>query len=333
MSQLDFLALGDITTDSFIKLSDVRIDHDRDEGDKGQDEICFRFGDKIEYEDLTDVRAVGNSPNAAVSASRLGLNSAVNTNLGDDQNGNECLASLEDDGVITDYVIQHEGKQTNHHFVLRYKAERTILVKHHVYDYELPKFKSVPRFIYLSSVGENTIDHHEEIADYVENNDTNLAFQPGTFQMKMGYEKLKRIYENSFLYFSNKEEAQLVLDNDTDDIEILLREMHERGPDIAVITDGREGAYAYDGETGWHQPMYPDPATPVDRTGAGDSFSSTFTAALALGEDIPTALRWGPVNSMSVVQHIGAQEGLLTREKLLEHLENAPADYEPTEIM
>ena len=80
-------------------------------------------------------------------------------------------------------------------------------------------------------------------------------------------------------------------------------------------------------------PMYPDPAPPVDRTGAGDSFSSTFTAALGLGMSIPEALSWGPINSMSVVQYVGAQEGLLTREKLLEHLANAPDFYKAEKII
>ena len=78
--------------------------------------------------------------------------------------------------------------------------------------------------------------------------------------------------------------------------------------------------------------MYPDPKDPVDRTGAGDSFSSTFTAAIALGKSPAEALSWGPVNSMSVVQYIGAQEGLLTREKLEEHLKNAPATYQAVKI-
>jgi hypothetical protein len=35
---------------------------------------------------------------------------------------------------------------------------------------------------------------------------------------------------------------------------------------------------------------------------------------------------------MSVVQYVGAQEGLLTQEKLLEYLANAPADYKPKVI-
>ncbi len=79
-------------------------------------------------------------------------------------------------------------------------------------------------------------------------------------------------------------------------------------------------------------PMYPDPKPPVDRTGAGDSFASTFTAAIALGKSPDEALTWGPVNSMSVVQYIGAQAGLLSREQLEEHLKNRPVEYEALKI-
>ena len=65
MNQLDFLAVGDITTDSFIKLKDAWVETDNPEH---AEELCMRFGEKIPYESVTVVRAVGNSPNAAVAA-------------------------------------------------------------------------------------------------------------------------------------------------------------------------------------------------------------------------------------------------------------------------
>ena len=108
----------------------------------------------------------------------------------------------------------------------------------------------------------------------------------------------------------------------------LLHAMQDLGPKIVVITDGPNGAFASDESTGvWSMPMYPDPAPPVDRTGAGDSFSSTFTCAIALGKSPAEALTWGPVNSMNVVQHIGAQKGLLTQDELLKFLAERPEDY------
>ena len=106
------------------------------------------------------------------------------------------------------------------------------------------------------------------------------------------------------------------------------------GPKIVVITDGPKGAHAYDSETKevWTVPMYPDLKDPVDRTGAGDAFASTVVAALALGKPLADALEWGPINSMSVVQEIGAQKGLLSQEKLLGYLDGAPKEYKVTAV-
>ena len=149
----------------------------------------------------------------------------------------------------------------------------------------------------------------------------------------MGYEEIKDIYQNTEIFFCNKEEAQEILNSTEQDVPTLVRAIRELGPTIPVITDGPKGAYTVDtDDQAWHMPMYPDPAPPVDRTGAGDSFSSTFTAAIILGKDPAEALSWGPINSMSVVQYIGAQEGLLTREKLEEYLAKRPDDYVPQKI-
>ena len=104
------------------------------------------------------------------------------------------------------------------------------------------------------------------------------------------------------------------------------------GPKITVITDGPKGAYFDDGKEMLFMPPYPDPAPPLERTGAGDAFSSTFTAALALGKTVKEAMMWAPVNPMSVVQQIGARAGLLNREQIEEYLKKAPVDYKPRVI-
>ena len=326
---LDFVAIGDIVTDAFIELQDAWIENDNPEKTK---ELCMRFGDKIPYKKVDVVPAVGNSPNAAVSAHRLGLKSALVTNLGDDSYGKEMMEQMSKEGLDTHFVKTHKGVGSNYHFVLRWKAERTILVKHYEYEYSLPDLGK-PKWMYLSSLAENSLPYHEQIADYLEKNpEVKLAFQPGTFQMKLGADKLARLYKLSELFFCNTEEARRILKTDEQDVKKLLSKMHELGPKIVVITDGPNGAYVSDKKDVWFGPMYPDPAPPVDRTGAGDSFASTFTSALALGESLETALSWGPINSMSVVQYVGAQAGLLSREKLEEYLKNAPVDYKPKKI-
>jgi sugar/nucleoside kinase (ribokinase family) len=331
--QYDFVAIGDIVVDAFIELNkdfaDVSIDLDT-----GRKTLHMQFGQKLPYENVEVINAVGNSPNAAVAVHRLGLQSALIANVGNDRYGKDCLDALRKEGVHTDFVKIHEGKITNYHYVLRYGPERTILIKHEKYPYALPAFELPPRFIYFSSIGEHGIDHHFEIADYVAAHpETKLVFQPGTFQIQLGPEKLKSIYEHTEIFFCNKEEAQEILGTDSQDMAKLIRDFKKLGPKMPVITDGPNGAYVVDGDDqAWHMPMYPDPAPPVDRTGAGDSFSSTFTAAIALGLSPAEALAWGPINSMSVVQKIGAQAGLLTRAELQNYLTNAPEVYKPSKL-
>jgi len=328
--QIDFIGVGDIVTDAFIELDEAWIETDNPKKDK---ELCMKFGSKLPYKGSVVVPAVGNSPNASVSAKRLGLKTAICTNLGDDRFGKEQLAALDAQGVSTECVKIHKGMDSNYHYVLRFGAERTILVKHQEWDYKLLMPKKAPRAIYLSSLAANSLEFHNEIANYLkENPETKLVFQPGTFQMKLGYEALKDLYQHAWLFFCNKEEANKILGSEEQDIVKLLEMLNQKGIEIPIITDGPNGAYAFEKGIVWRAPMYPDPKPPVDRTGAGDSFASTVASALLLGRPLEEALLWGPINSMSVVQYIGAQEGLLTREKLEEYLKNAPEEYKVEKI-
>lgn len=322
----DFVAIGDTVTDAFIRIQQASVHYDEHDHET---QLCFTNGAKIPYESVTVLAAVGNSANAAVSASRLGLRSALVTDMGADEHGKENIETLKQNGVATDFVKTHEGQLSNYHYVLWHKAERTILIKHETYDYKLPDV-GTPKWLYFSSVGENSLEYHMEIAEYAKAHpDIKLAFQPGTFQIKLGAEKLKLLYEHAEAFFCNAEEAQLILKTQETDIPTLARKMSELGPKIAIITDGPKGAYVHrDGQV-WFMPPYPDPAPPFERTGAGDAFASTFVATLALGKSIEEALLWAPINSMSVVQKVGAQAGLLTQEGIQEWLGKAPEDYKP----
>jgi sugar/nucleoside kinase (ribokinase family) len=150
--------------------------------------------------------------------------------------------------------------------------------------------------------------------------------------MKLGFAKLRELYQHTEIFFCNVEEAQRMLSTEEKNVGKLLRLMREEGPKTIVITDGPRGAYAYDGSEAWFMPPYPDPKPPYERTGAGDAFASTLTSALALGKSLDEALMWGPINSMSVVQEVGAQKGLLKRGDLENYLAHAPANYKPQKI-
>lgn len=327
---MDFLAVGDIVTDDFIRLKDARVHCNLNDEEC---EISMRWGDKIPYEFHEIVPAVGNAANAAVAAARLGTSSALRAYVGKDAYGAQCLEVLQREGVDTNYMVTQAGKTTNYHYVLWFESQRTILVKHDSFDYSVPTLATPPTWLYLSSLGENSLPYHHELVKALKP-ETKLAFQPGTFQMKMGKEALADVYQRSDVFFCNKEEAERILGLPAGtDIKELLNQIHALGPKVVVITDDVRGAYARD-EAGamMHCPRYPDPRPPKEITGAGDALASTTTVALSLGKSLQEALMWGSANSSSVIQDIGAQKGLLKRANLESALAKPPAPWAVTPL-
>jgi len=332
--QIDFLAIGDIATEPFIRITDAEASCDL-QGEHCK--ICFRFGDKIPYESAEICKAHGNSPNVAVGASKLGINTSLISYVGDDLVGKQSIESLMKDGVNIDHMKIVPGMESNYHFVLWYANERTILVKHTEFPYSFGDDIPEAKWIYLSSLASSSGEYHKEIGNYLKKYpDVKLAFQPGTFQIKLGTETLKDIYERTEILFCNLVEAKRILNMEDmpsqtgEDKSYLMSKLRELGPKVVVMTDGLNGAYAYDGNDALYLPVYSTEA--FESTGAGDAFASAMVSALILGKSLYEALSWGPINSMSVVKEVGAQKGLLSREKLEEYLENAPEGYEVTKI-
>lgn len=331
--QLDILAVGDIVTDAFIKLLD-----DQAAVEKRDDnlKLVMPYGMKVPFDHAEVIDGVGNAANAAVACAKLGLSSGLVSNVGEDAWGRDMIAALHRNKVDARFVHINPDKVSNYHYILWYKDDRTILIKHEDYDYRWPRFRETdtPKWLYFSSISQSAIEsYHDEVADWLEDHaEVKFAFQPGTFQMEAGIERLKRLYARSEVVILNREEAVIVFGGQHDDINDLLNRMHQAGCKTAIITDGPHGAYASDGQNRYSMPLYPDPAPPVERTGAGDAFASTLVAALCKGESLETALLWAPINSMNVVQHVGAQAGLLTQHELEHYLSIAPDWYHPTRI-
>lgn len=328
--QFDVLSIGDVVTDAFIRLFKDKAQVVKDS--KDGEWLAMPFATKIPFESVEVIRAVGNAANAAVAFGRLGLKTGFVTNVGSDPEGREIIAALHKNKVDSRFVRVNPRKKSNYHYVLWYEEERTILIKHEEYEYDWPRMraKDTPRWAYFSSISENALDYHDEVADWLDDHpEVQLAFQPGTFQMKAGVRRLHRIYKRTAVLILNREEAVLVGGGKHDDIHDLFDKLHAHGPRTVVITDGPDGAYASDGHQRLKMPLYPDPKPPLERTGAGDAFASTLVAALAKGMSLEDALRWAPINSMNVVQKVGGQAGLLKEHQLLEYLHHAPQGYHP----
>jgi len=328
MVQWDVLTVGDAVTDVFIRLSGAHIAIRNDDDGQWMD---LPFGGKVPFEFAVTVEAGGCAANAAVAFARLGLSVGIAAHAGSDQAGRDMQAALDREGVDTHLVRFDPGHPSNRNFVLWHGQDRTILVHHEIYDYHWPhlSLRETPRWLYLSSVGSDASDYYDQIVNWLETQPAvRFVFQPGTFQIAQGVDALREVYRRANVLVCNREEAVEIGRAPHGDMAAILSSLHALGPQIVVVTDGASGAFASDGVDRYRVPRYPDPATPLERTGAGDAFAAALVAALLKGRRLVEALAWAPVNAMSVVQEVGSQAGLLSESEILGYLKNATVDYQ-----
>jgi sugar/nucleoside kinase (ribokinase family) len=313
MRKHDIVTIGDCTIDAFLHINEAKV---RKVGDRL--ELCFSFGDKIPYESLTIVPA-GNSNNVAVGMARLGFKSAFYGSVGHDQNSHVILHQLHKEGVSNEFMSIQKGKQTNFHVVLWHNSERTILIKHQPYHYNLPAGIKNTSWIYFSSVGPKGLVLHAEVEKLLRKNPKiKMAFNPGTFQLRMGLKKLMPIMRLTEILFLNKEESEMMVGKHGGDPEKLAHALHKLGPKIVVVTDGLKGSYALANGEFYKCGIYPH--IPYESTGCGDAFSTGFMAGIMHGLTPAKALLWGARNGAAVATKIGPQPGLVYKNAMIRDL-------------
>jgi ribokinase len=304
----DIISIGDATMDMFLGLNTVS-----NRVCRKDTEECFlqlSYADKIEA-DFQEFATGGNSANLAIGASRLGLKVAFYTSLGKDEIGDILKHSVVREGVAEEYIKRESGL-TNFHVVLNHEAERTIIIYHNKRRYKLPALKRAA-WVYYSSMGEGFEALHPALVKYVKKHKVKLGFNPGTIQLKAGFKALEPVLKITEILIVNKEEGHRLLGLKHNGVEIkdLLTQLHHTGPKQVVVTDGPKGAYAFDGKKYWYMPIFDVPV--IERTGAGDSYSTGVISAMASGKEMQEALRWATFNSASVIQEVGPQKGLLKK--------------------
>lgn len=319
------LVVGDIASEALITLDD---NNSSITGTKRNRKIELSLGARISCQGGHVQDAAGSAANLAVAMSKLGVQPTLMSWLGNDSVGRQSLTFLRQFGIDMSGVVMGRQSRTNYHYVLRHGAERTILASYENFDYDWHNPVCQPDWLVLSMISDQSWDLHEAMLDYLDNNsEVKLAFQPGAVHLKWGIEKLARVYGRSEVVIMNIDEAMLVTGRKARNAPALLRAISKLGAKMVILTDGPNGSYAFDGHEVLEIPSYPDPEKPVDRTGAGDAFAATLIAELSKGKSLGEALLRAPINSMSVVQQIGSQSGLLESKEIENYLDLKPENY------
>jgi len=316
----DVLSVGDAKIDIFLTLHEANEFCRIENGD-----FCVKQGQKIEVEH-SKVLLGGNAANVAVGLSRLGLKSALVAEIGEDEFSLKINNTLATEQVARGYIKHEKGKESSLSVVINFQGDRVIFGEHvrrpHDFSYE----NASPEWIYLTSLGEEWKQAYEKAVRFVHTNHVKLAFNPGTLQIESQSETIANILINTKILFVNKEEGLQLLKEYSHSnghaghsIQTLLKSLKLLGPEIVVVSDGKNGSYCIDYDSKFYeQRIFPHKI--VERTGAGDAYSTGFLAGVFNGVPIQEAMIWGTLNAGSVIGTIGAEGGLLKLQEMEEKL-------------
>jgi sugar/nucleoside kinase (ribokinase family) len=323
----DVVTIGDATEDVFIRPKDLKID--RSGRSLSGRSVIFELGAKIPIED-TFFDIGGSACNSAVGFKRLGLKTSIIVCIGKDSISEKIISRLEDENVDLRNIIQKEKISANFSIVLIAGDERTIHRNLNDYSFLTPKKSLSSKWIYLGPLGKNSEDVFKRILNLTSEKDTKLAWNPGSLQIEDSARKYRAILKNTKIIFLNREEAIRFINIPVQNMpKELAKSLFNMGVEIVVITDGKNGAFCFDGKRYYH--INATSKERVDATGAGDSFATGFTAKIIHSEDdevdqalICEALKWAVFNSASVVSQIGTQGGLLKEDEIEEAISKNP---------
>ncbi|MBI4435164.1 bifunctional hydroxymethylpyrimidine kinase/phosphomethylpyrimidine kinase [Candidatus Uhrbacteria bacterium] len=172
-------------------------------------------------------------------------------------------------------------------------------------------------------MGEGYERIYKQVTAYAKRDGVLIAMNPGSIQIEQRKKALYFLLPHLEMLFVNKEEAQILSGETSTEVHRLAGALYKYGSKHIIITDGKNGAYEYGGRELRFCPIFPGKL--VEATGAGDSFASGYLGALMHGLSCSEGLRWGAVNSSSVVGHVGPTKGLLSATEIRKRLKAKPS--------
>ncbi|MBI4148782.1 carbohydrate kinase family protein [Candidatus Woesearchaeota archaeon] len=312
----DIITVGSATVDVFVhtatdatKITSVKREHD----------VCYPIGGKILIDKLTfDTGGAGT--NTAVAFSQLGLKTGWIGKLGDDANSKHILDALNQERVK--FLGSHGKGNTGYSVIIvGLLNDRTILTHKGINDalavHDVAFQKVHTRWFYFGSMMGTSFHTLCMLAALAKRTHVPYAFNPSTYLAKQGYKILSPIIDGCEVLILNKEEAQLL--THTTHVAKMLESL-QRHANTVVITDGKNGAFAFDGHERLR--LFTRAVRVVETTGAGDAFASGVVYAISRGKPLSDAMKTGLAEAESVLQHIGAKKNLLKKSELHKNIKH-----------
>lgn len=330
------LCVGSACKDIFFPTAEGKI-IETPEDLMSQKKIAFELGTKYKIENACEALG-GCAANVASGLAKLGINSGCASGVGDDAIGTWILSEIQKNAVNGDMMVIQKNRKSDLSAIIvdTNSADRIIFSnKNSSGDLNLDaeKIRDI-KWIFIGDIHGRWEDQLEMIMQLAKSEGKRIAFNPREVNIHEDTVEIIQAISLCEVVFVNKDEAieivshmkvkEKITDENLNSEKFLLEKLISLEPKVAVITDGRRGAWASDGKNIIYSPALEVKA--VDSTGAGDAFSTGFLAAQMKGKEISECLKWGIANSSSEVQFYGSIEGLLDEEKIIKKAEEVKTE-------
>lgn len=275
--------------------------------------VSFKLGDKIPL-GIKNMTIGGNGANISVGLERLGIKSELYTYLGTDILSKQIEETIKNEGI--DLIAEKdEAKNSSLSLIFDFKDDRVIFSHHQERNHKFLYTKGEKLdFIFLTSIGVRWEKAYQDVLNFTKEKNVPFAFSPGMHQLDEGRDELLKTLKQAKMLFVNRAEAEKILEEENEP-KILLQKLKTMGSEIVSITDGASGAYSISSR-GEMIKIGAFGESSVEKTGAGDAYSSAFFAAYLKDLPIAECMRWGSVNAYHVMQKIGSERGLMSENEI-----------------
>lgn len=322
----DIVTIGSTTRDTFVR-GDFPV-RDDPESASGK-ALHVPLGAKYEVDAMIATLG-GNAANAAVTAARQGLRVACFAEVGDDSSAEEIRGWLAKENVESLLRTDAAEATPSSVIMLAPSGERTIFAHHGANDTweSAPPVDSFQAPWWYVSLSGSTAKCFTALMAYARDHKISVALNPSGYHIKQYREYLLQYLPEVAFLVLNQEEAALIIDTDWREEREVFKKLDALvSPGIVAVSYGPKGSAVSDGTNLVRAGIFPEKQL-IDRTGAGDAFGSGFVSALIqhsalnirhsafpiLG-DLQYALRLATANATSVVEHIGATPGILSKQQ------------------
>lgn len=272
-------------------------------------------GKKIEYS------CGGSCPNTMVTLCSLGINTTLAGSVANDKLGSVYKKRLKEEGVNDELVIKDNATTGTSIILLTDDKERTMntyLGANRLFSPEDINISSIEKadLFYFTGYMWDTETQQKSVLKTLElckRLGKKVAFDIADPFAVGRYRKTFYSLITTFcdIVFANKDEARYLLNNY--DAYECCRSMGKLCP-IAVVKNGKKGSYISTNGEIVQIPLYGS-SSPVDTTGAGDTYAAGFLYGYLNGKDIKTSGCIASYLSGEIVSQRGAQ---FSKEKAIE---------------